>query len=389
MLTTTGERCGIATYTRALIEGLRTLPDMEIEVVPITEGKQPREHYLTQGERLNAPDIDVVHIQHEHSFWGNVLPRGSAYWELRYLINRPVVLTAHTTYSIEKLLKLDVERRPLHRFLKRQLIRSQAYRDSVDTAPFATAVTIVHTSAARNELIARGVKPGFLHIVPTGIPAPLTAPTGGAAIRERFGLANRRLVTLFGYITPNKGYELTLEILPSLPEDVTFVIAGEARNVDMQPYAAEVQAAIARSGQAHRVVVTGFLSDTDVAETMEASEIVLVPHTWATGSYSVTLPITHGRPILASDLDCFREIAARVDCLELFRAGDKEDYRAKLLALLADSARQNALSAGARRYAERFSWPRVAALTRDVYKAACEVYSQGRHPHAVPDSTRR
>jgi len=78
-----------------------------------------------------------------------------------------------------------------------------------------------------------------------------------------------------------------------------------------------------------------------------------------------------------------------VDCLELFRAGDREEYRAKLLELLADPARQQALSAGARRYAERFSWPRVAALTRDVYRAAYEVYSQGHHPQALPDSARR
>src|SRR5262249_48952856 len=128
-------------------------------------------------------------------------------------------------------------------------------------------------------------------------------------------------------------------------------------------------------------ITTGFLSDTDVAEAMEASEIVLAPHTQATGSYSVTLPLTHGRPILASDLDCFREISARVDCLELFRAGDSDDYRARLLALLSNPARQQVLSAGARKYAERFSWPRVAALTRDVYRAAHEVYSRGHHPH--------
>src|SRR5581483_6466750 len=230
MLTTVGERCGIAAYTRALIEGLKTLPDLEVVVVPITEGRQPTAHYREQAARLNAPDVDVVHIQHEHSFWGGILPKASAFWEMRYLIQKPVVLTAHTTYTLAEMLRLKTERRPHKWLAKQMLVRNKGYRESVEIAPFMTALTIVHTTAARKELIARGAKPGFVYVVPTGIPAPLPAPTGGQAFREKFGLAGRRLITLFGYVSFNKGYELTLDILPSLPEDVAFVIAGGPRN---------------------------------------------------------------------------------------------------------------------------------------------------------------
>jgi glycosyltransferase involved in cell wall biosynthesis len=379
MLTTVGERCGIAAYTRALVAGLKTLPDLEVVVVPITEGRQPTAHYREQAERLNAPDIDVVHIQHEHSFWGGILPKASAFWEMRYLILKPVVLTAHTTYTLAEMLRLKTERRPHKWLAKQMLVRNKGYRESVEIAPFMTALTIVHTTAARKELIARGAKPGFVYVVPTGIPAPLPAPTGGQAFREKFGLAGRRLITLFGYVSFNKGYELTLEILPSLPKDVTFVIAGGPRNADMEPYAAQLRERIAQAGLSERVVMTGFLDDTEVAEAMAASEIVLVPHTEATGSYSVTIPLTHGKPIVASDLDCFREISERVDCVQLFRAGDVGDYREKLAALLDDPARREQLASAAKKYAERFSWPRVAALTRDVYKAAIEVYKEPHH----------
>lgn len=379
MLTTVGERCGIAAYTRALVAGLKTLPDLEVVVVPITEGRQPTAHYREQAARLNAPDIDVVHIQHEHSFWGGILPKASAFWEMRYLIEKPTVLTAHTTYALAEMLRLKTERRPHKWLAKQMLVRNKPYRESVEIAPFTTALTIVHTTAARKALIARGAKPGFVYVVPTGIPPPLTAPTGGQAFREKFGLADRRLITLFGYVSFNKGYELTLEILPSLPADVTFVIAGGPRNADMEPYAAQLKERIAQAGLSERVVMTGFLDDTEVAEAMAASEIVLVPHTEATGSYSVTIPLTHGKPILASDLDCFREISERIDCVQLFRAGEAGDYREKLTALLSDPARRAQLASAATKYAERFSWPRVAALTRDVYTAAIEVYKTPHH----------
>src|SRR5581483_10857810 len=175
--------------------------------------------------------------------------------------------------------RLKTERRPHKWLAKQMLVRNKGYRESVEIAPFMTALTIVHTTAARKELIARGAKPGFVYVVPTGIPAPLPAPTGGQAFREKFGLAGRRLITLFGYVSFNKGYELTLEILPSLPEDVTFVIAGGRRNADRAPYAAQLRERIAQAGLSERVVMTGFLDDTEVAEAMAASEIVLVPHT--------------------------------------------------------------------------------------------------------------
>ena len=377
MLTTVGPRCGIAAYTRALVAGFEAVPDVTIEVVPIEEGRQTLEHYVAQSRHLNAPDVDVVHIQHEHCFWGSIMPRASAFWELRYLIKKPVVLTAHTTTALADLLKIKQERRP-HKWLAKQiLLRNQAYRDSIETAPFSTAMTIVHTAAARNELIARGAKPGYVSIVPTGVPAPLVAPDGGQAFVERFGLHKRRLVTIFGYVTPNKGYELSLEVLKRLPADVTLVIAGGARIESEQGYADSVRQAIAQHDLTERVVLTGYLSDEEVAGAMQATEIALVPHTYATGSYSVTLPLAHGLPILASDMDCFREIAVRMDCIELFRAGDVEDYASKLLVLLDSQERRSRLAMGARKYAARFAWPRVAEMTRRVYQNAIDVYSSG------------
>ena len=377
MLTTTGQRCGIAAYSRALVEGFDAVPGVEIEVVPIEEGKQTIEHYIAQSQILNGPDIDVVHIQHEHCFWGGILPRSSAYWDMRYLIKKPVVLTAHTTTTLAGMLKIKQERRP-HKWLAKQLLlRNQSYKDSVETAPFSTAITIVHTAAARNELIARGAKPGYVYIVPTGVPTPLPAPPEGETFRAKFGLQGRRLVTIFGYVTPNKGYELSLQILPDLPNDVCLVIAGGARTQAERPYETSIRNMIANTGLDKRVVFTGYISDTEVAEAMAATEIALVPHTYATGSYSVALPLAHGRTILASDLDCFREISLRLDCMQLFRAKDAEDYKTKLLSLLDNESRRSELAANALKYAARFAWPRVAAMTRRVYQSAIDVFSSG------------
>ncbi len=381
MLTSVGEKCGIASYTRALMEALNEIDVVSIEVVPITPGRQPIEHYREQADILNSEDIDVVHIQHEYSFWGSVLPKRWGYWELRYLLKKPIVLTAHTTYDLADLLHLKTEKSPIKRIAKKLLLRREAYRDSIEIAPFVTAMTIVHTAAARNELISRGAKPNFVTVIPSGTPSPLKSIDGGAGFRKKYNLTSRRTVTIFGYVTYNKGYEPTFDILAALPSDVVLVIAGGARTPDMEPYVSKLQEMIAAKDLAERVVITGYLSDNEVADAMEASDIVLVPHTEAGNSYSVSFPLAYGRPVLASNLACFDEIAQRVDCIQLFEASNPDDYLLKLQALLQDEGRREKLSTNALKYAARFSWPKVAKSTVDVYRSAIEIYSAGHHPH--------
>src|SRR5256884_8666191 len=103
MLTTWRTRCGIAAYTADLVNALCDPDsDVEIEVVPIEPGLQPDSHYAEQADRLNR--CDVVHIQHEYSFWGGYLPGKNRFHTLRRLIRKPVVLTAHTTTRLERLI---------------------------------------------------------------------------------------------------------------------------------------------------------------------------------------------------------------------------------------------------------------------------------------------
>src|ERR1700682_3418130 len=101
VLASTGNACGIAAYTRDLVDALEGLAEVSFE--PIEIGKQSEEHYREQADRLNR--ADVIHVQHEHSFWGGVLPGHSSFWVLRYLLNKPVVITAHTTSSLAELLR--------------------------------------------------------------------------------------------------------------------------------------------------------------------------------------------------------------------------------------------------------------------------------------------
>jgi glycosyltransferase involved in cell wall biosynthesis len=371
MVTTAGERCGIAAYSDALVQSLRALPDTDVRIVPIAVGEQPISHYEAQARELNAPDVDVVHVQHEFSFWGFPVPgRPSRFAELRQLIRRPLVMTAHTTLSLRAIFPVATERNPWRWLKKQRLLRDRDYRESVEVTTFRAEATIVHTEAAHQEFIERGLCRERLFVVPTGIPAPPRPAGGGTEFRRRHGLEGKRLLTLFGYVTPNKGYAMVVDVLRHLPPDVVFVVAGGARRPIEEKYVSDLQRYVAQAGMHDRTVITGYLEDHEVAAVMDATDIALVPHIQATGSYSVTFPLSHGKPTLASDLPCFREIAARGNCLELFENGNAVHFRDQLMTLLQSPARRADLAAKASAYAVRFSWPEVAATTRNIYEAA-------------------
>ncbi len=385
IVASTGNYCGIAAYTRALMEGMRHIPNLDTVLVPVREGKQPPEFYRTQADILNAPDIDLVHIQHEYSFWGGILPRTSAYWEFRYLIQKPVVLTAHTTYSAFEMLRYASEKRPVKKLMKALLLRNERWLDSIETAPFVTAVTIVHTAAARKTLLQRGVKPACVHVIPAGIPPPLTLNGAGDDFRKKWGLENKTLITLFGYITGNKGYELVLKAMPQLPQSVVLVIAGGIRTPDMQPYLQHLKNTIQQANLQNRVVITGYLSEEETAGAMQAADIALTPHTQATGSYSVAMPLAYGKPVLASDQDCFVEIALRKNCLVTFPSGSAELFTSKLLQLLDNPQQRDEMSRQALLYARQCSWQNIAASTMRVYQQAMRVYAPHQGMHLHPD----
>ena len=397
MVTTTGPRCGIAAYSRDLITALEQVPGIDVEVVPIVEGCQPREFYADQARRLNAPDLDVVHIQHEYSFWGSIFPlrsqpiaiagialhlasgaRSSTFLSFKQMIKTPLVVTVHTTLSVAGAfeagavaLRSQGKAIPPHwRAIRKLTLNNRRFCESVERLPFLADATIVHTDEARRLLNSRNLPK--VTVIPAGIPEAFPALTEGESFRHLHGLGGRRILTIFGYIAPMKGYELALDALRALPGDVSLVIAGGPRTSESEPYAQALSESVARQGLADRVVMTGYVDDVAVAEVMAATDLVLAPHTVATGSYSVAIALAHGKPILASDQACFRELVERGASVETFPLSDPGQLAERASQLLDDRPSLNRLAARAPAYAAAESWRCVAMRTAAVYREVIE-----------------
>ncbi len=375
MVTSVGNRCGIAAYTAALMAEMAPLADVRLEA--IQPGKQPLPHYEAMAQRLNG--CDLIHVQHEYSFWGSVMPGANAFGALRAMLHKPVVVTGHTTYTAAEMLRVAEETRAPHRIAKQALLLWPPYRAQVERVPFAGGHVIVHTDEGRDALAARGLPQRLLHVLPAGIPAGPPARTGGAAFRGRFGLGSKRLVVIFGFVNPYKGNEVALQAARDWPADVALVLAGGARTPEEQPYVDQLQASLTTGGMAGRALITGYLSDEDVAEAMAAADLVLIPHTQATGSYSVTVPIFYGRPMVASDLACFSEIARDGHCILVFPAGDAARLSEAVTGLLGDASERDRMAAAALAYGRARSWRAVAEGTLGIYRQALDDAAGLRH----------
>ena len=367
MWTSWQTRCGIASYTAALVEELQRL-DVHVDVIPIPYTDRDPSRMAETLERVNHADL--IHIQHEYTFFGGVAPLSSSL--PRYLrgLKKPYVITAHTVFSAAELLRLEQETRSRQRIAKQILAAYPPYRAYVERDPFRRAkAVIVHTEAARERMRQRGIAAERIHVLPAGTPAAV--PVDPALIEEKRRLwetEGRKVLTVFGYVSPDKGYETALEALASLPPSVMLLIAGGTRVEHERGYMDQLEATIHEKRLTERVRITGYLEDAEVAAAMALSDLVLVPHTAANGSYSVLIALSYGKPVLASDLACFREIAEGGGAAELFPPGDERALAERAGFLLASAGARKGLAERAAAYAQERSWASVAAHTRAIYE---------------------
>lgn len=124
-------------------------------------------------------------------------------------------------------------------------------------------------------------------------------------MRAELGLTGRKLVGLFGRISPWKGQHILIEALPALP-DVHAVIVGDALFGEAE-YKASLLALAERLGVADRVHWLGYRRDTP--QLMRMVDVVVHASTAPEPFGRVIIEgVLAGRPVLASSHGASREL---------------------------------------------------------------------------------
>jgi phosphatidyl-myo-inositol alpha-mannosyltransferase len=118
-----------------------------------------------------------------------------------------------------------------------------------------------------------------------------------------------------------------------------------------------------------RVVLLGMVSEEDKARVLHSVDVFCAPNT---GGESFGIVLTEamaaGAPIVASDLEAFRQVLRAGQAGELFAVGDSADLARAAGLLLDDPARRASLSSAAAEAVRAYDWPVVAREVVQVYE---------------------
>jgi glycosyltransferase involved in cell wall biosynthesis len=371
-------RCGITDYSRHLVDGLRGLPDIaDVRIVEPPENAtrtgtlaalrgyaEDERRFRALGAAMNAPEADIAHVQHQYFLFGGVAPHKNHARSFLDAVNRPLVMTVHEIAQPGPASGASFILHPSS-FIHSVAI---AHTNCTNFLHPHIRAYIVHTEDDRAALVALGVAPERVHRVVHGVPVASPLPDPEEAKRT-LGLAGRRVLMLFGFLSIKKGHGLALEALKRLPPDVFLLLAGDQHPDDYTDYVPSLRRAIAADRLEDRVRITGYLPMEQIPVVMAATDLALAPYLQSSGSGSLANLLAYGRAIVASDIAPHREIAAEPPAaLALCRAGDAAALADAVQAIFTDEARREALRASALNYAARHSYVEMARETAKIYR---------------------
>ena len=329
MITPWNVRCGIATYSRDLIESLAEL-DNEIYVVRFPRFGMKNEAIIENlANRIPVDEIDVIHMQHEYGLTQNF--DESLYRGLMGL-NKPIVTTAHTIGDYKK--------------------DSMIYSSSDEV--------IVHNKFCKRIFGYKST------IIPHGCKS--INPISRDEAKERLGIDPRvKVVGYCGFISESKGLETLISAMAGVKNGGLMIGGGWFTGPDTSYIMRLKQKSLEVLGD--RCKWVGYVDDNDLNKFYSAQDVFVYPSRYATESGALLMALSHGKAIIASNIAPFKEKQVEG---ALITYTSIKNLRNKIMRLFREDEEREILENGAKRYAEKYSWNNVAEKHVALYQKALD-----------------
>lgn len=353
--------CGIATFTKDVVESFDQAFGTKSEIIAIDEPGGEIRHYgpevvarLVQDERasyadlaaiVNAHPAEVLNIQHEYGLFGGEL--GEWLVDMLGALEKPVALTMHTVLP-----------EPEPRML------------SVTRAICAKVNSVVALSQTGKDLLERvyGIDPRKVRVIHHGVPDVPFQSTDAA--KASFGIGQRMVVSTFGLINRGKGLEYAIEAMRDVvrkhPETL-YLILGEThpvvRRQEGESYRESLQELVVRYGLKNNVqLIDKYLDFEELVGYLEATDIYLTPYLNPTQIVSGTLAyaVGCGKAIVSTPYLYAQEVLAHSRGF-LCEFRNSQSIATIVSALLDDPVMRRSVERRAYRFGRQMTWPHVAA----------------------------
>ncbi|MCD4678173.1 MAG: glycosyltransferase family 4 protein [Desulfobacula sp.] len=230
---------------------------------------------------------------------------------------------------------------------------------------------IIHTEKGKEEVIdLYSVEPSKINIIPHGdykFFLPENKMTSSEA-KKSLGISDQcRTILFFGAIRENKGLENIIKAMPLIIRqmpDVLLLIAGEPCG-DYSKYSRIILDSNLTKNIWERL---DYISNEDLPSFFLASDIVILPYHEVTGSGILQVAYAFSKPVVATDLDGFRETVSDGKNGYLTRPGDIDDLANKCIHIFSDNEKLEKMGKYSRELADtKYSWDSIAKRTMEVY----------------------
>lgn len=114
----------------------------------------------------------------------------------------------------------------------------------------------------------------------------------------------------------------------------------------------------------------GRISDSDKAKFYSSLSAYIAPQTGGE-SFGIVLAeaMSAGCPVIASDIRAFADLSENGQCAQLFKSGSSNDLADKIIMLLSDENKQEALKNKGAEYSKRFDWRIISEEIVQIYRS--------------------
>ena len=352
--------CGIATYTKDLLDAASRLYALKPQVVFAINDKgeyynygsevefqidrERADSYEETAEYINESDIDIVNIQHEFGLFGGAWGKNI----LVFLENleKPVVTTLHT---------LLLEPEPEARRVLEGILRRSNHVVVMARAGIKIIEQLYDTPVDKVRHIPHGCP---------NVPFILSK-----TIKRRLGLEDRTILSTFGLLSRGKGIEYAIQALPpivKLNPQILYLIIGEThpevRKYEGELYRKQLINHVESLGLDENVrFVNRFLPLNDLIRYLQATDIYILPYPNKEQISSGTLlyALSTGKAIVSTPFLHAEEVISE-GCAWKCEFKDPSSITDNVRILLRNEDLHRKLEENAYQYSRDMIWPNVA-----------------------------
>jgi glycogen(starch) synthase len=203
-------------------------------------------------------------------------------------------------------------------------------------------------------------------VIPNGVDPSELRPSGDLqALRADFAAPHEKLVLLVGRLVYEKGFQLALDALPGVIEqvgNVRFLVAGSGT------HETELKDQAQRLGLSDSGTFLGWIGDDVLHSLYRIADLCVIPSIYEPFGLVALEAMASGCPCIVADTGGLREVVPVGERVGLrFNGGDAEHLGVMIERLLVDDELRDRLVTEASEHVLSFDWDDIALRTRDIY----------------------